>query len=258
MILDTIVETKKNEIASLKKKGILLPSSFREKKVDPPRGLRNALLSSPAVAIIAEVKKASPSKGVISENFDPVSIAENYEKNGAAAVSVLTDVNYFQGSLIYLMRVRESVKLPVLRKDFMIDEIQIKEAAMHGADAILLIAAILDRSRLQEFRLCAAEYGMDSLVEVHNEDETELALESGADLIGINNRNLKDFSMDLETTFRLKKMIPEEIPLVSESGLRTGDDILRLKEAGVTAALIGETLMRAGSDSGLLRELRKQ
>jgi len=257
MILDTIVETKKNEVASLKKEGILLPSSFREKEVDPPRGLRNALISSPAVSIIAEVKKASPSKGVISEDFDPVAIAENYEKNGAAAVSVLTDVDYFQGSLLYLMQVRAGVRLPVLRKDFLIDELQIKEAAMHGADAVLLIAAILDRSRLQEFRLCAAEYGMDALVEVHNEDETELALESGADLIGINNRNLQDFSMDLETTFRLKKMIPEEIPVVSESGLRSGDDILRLKEAGVSAALIGETLMRAGSDSGLLLELRK-
>ena len=257
MILDTIVETKKNEVVSLKKEGILLPSSFREKEVDPPRGLRNALISSPAVSIIAEVKKASPSKGVISEDFDPVAIAENYEKNGAAAVSVLTDVDYFQGSLLYLMQVRAGVRLPVLRKDFLIDELQIKEAAMHGADAVLLIAAILDRSRLQEFRLCAAEYGMDALVEVHNEDETELALESGADLIGINNRNLQDFSMDLETTFRLKKMIPEEIPVVSESGLRSGDDILRLKEAGVSAALIGETLMRAGSDSGLLLELRK-
>lgn len=258
MILDTIVETKKNEVVSLKKEGILLPSSFREKEVDPPRGLRNALISSPAVSIIAEVKKASPSKGIISEDFDPVAIAENYEKNGAAAVSVLTDVDYFQGSLLYLMQVRERVRLPVLRKDFMIDELQIKEAAMHGADAILLIAAILDRSRLQEFRLCAAEYGMDSLVEVHNEEETELAVESGADLIGINNRNLKDFSMDLETTFRLKKMIPVEIPVVSESGLRTAEDIVRLREAGVSAALIGETLMRAGSDSGLLRELRRE
>ncbi|WP_457575389.1 indole-3-glycerol phosphate synthase TrpC [Desulfomarina sp.] len=257
MILDTIVETKKKEVASLKKEGIQLPPSFRKNEVESPRGFRNALVSSPAVSIIAEVKKASPSKGVISENFEPVRVAENYEKNGAAAVSVLTDVDYFQGSLLYLMQVRQSVKLPVLRKDFMIDEVQIREAALHGADAVLLIAAILDRSRLQEFRLCATEYGMDSLVEVHNEKETELAIESGADLIGINNRNLKDFSMDLETTFRLKKMIPVEIPVVSESGLRTAEDIVRLREAGVSAALIGETLMRAGSDSGLLRELRR-
>ncbi len=258
MILDTIVETKKREVASLKKGGIQLPSSFREKEIESPRGFRNALVSSPVVSIIAEVKKASPSKGVISENFEPVRIAENYENNGAAAISVLTDVEYFQGSLLYLMQVRQSVKLPVLRKDFMIDELQIREAAMHGADAILLIAAILDLSRLQEFQLCAAEYGMDSLVEVHDEKETELAVESGADLIGINNRNLADFSMDLETTFRLKRMIPAEIPVVSESGLRTAEDIVRLREAGVSAALIGETLMRAGSDSGLLRELRRE
>ncbi|BCL60327.1 indole-3-glycerol-phosphate synthase [Desulfomarina profundi] len=258
MILDTIVETKKKEVASLKEEGIRLPSSFRENKIEPPRGFRNALVSSPVVSIIAEVKKASPSKGVISENFEPVRIAENYEKNGAAAVSVLTDVDYFQGSLLYLLQVRHSVKLPVLRKDFIIDEVQIREAAVHGADAVLLIASILDLSRLQEFRLCAAEYGMDSLVEVHNEKETELAVESGADLIGINNRNLKNFSMDLETTFRLKKMIPAEIPVVSESGLRTAEDIVRLREAGVSAALIGEALMRAGSDSGLLRELRRE
>jgi indole-3-glycerol phosphate synthase len=156
-----------------------------------------------------------------------------------------------------MMQIREAVSLPILRKDFLIDELQIEEARAHGADAILLIAAILDLAQLRDYRACANEYGMDVLVEVHDEKETERALEAGSDLIGINNRNLKDFSMDLETTFRLKKLIPEEIPVVSESGLKTVDDFKRLRDEGITAALVGETLMRAGADSALLQSLRK-
>jgi indole-3-glycerol phosphate synthase len=169
---------------------------------------------------------------------------------------VLTDTNFFQGSLLYLMQVREAVKLPVLRKDFIIDELQIQEARVHGADAILLIAAILDLDQLRDYQVYAGECGMDVLVEVHDEDELELALKADSRLIGINNRNLKDFSMDLETTFRLKKMIPDDIPVVSESGLRDQADIRRLAEAGVTAALIGETLMRAGTTGDILQGLR--
>jgi indole-3-glycerol phosphate synthase len=156
-----------------------------------------------------------------------------------------------------MMQVRDAVSLPVLRKDFIIDELQIKEARLHGADAILLIVAILDLAQLRDYQACAAELGMDVLMEVHDEWETELALEAGSNLIGINNRNLKDFSMDLETTFRLKKLIPAEIPVVSESGLKTVDDFRRLRDEGITAALIGETLMRAGADSALLRSLRE-
>jgi len=248
---------KKEEVAKLRVKGIHLPEQFREKTVDPPRGFSDALLAFSGVAVIAEIKKASPSKGVISHNFKPVEIARNYTKNGAQAISVLTDVSFFQGSLLYLMEVRDAVDLPVLRKDFIIDELQIIEASRHGADAILLIAAILDLSQLKEYQICAREYNMDVLVEVHNEYETELALESGAQLIGINNRNLKDFSMDLGTTFRLKSIVPAGIPVVSESGLKSGEDIARLGEAGVKAALMGESLMRAGVDSSLLLELRQ-
>lgn len=256
MILDKIVERKQIEVIQLKKNGIVLPKEFRERNIDPPRGFRQALLDYPGVSIIAEVKKASPSKGVICEHFDPVAISRNYEQSGAQAVSVLTDVDFFQGSLLYLMQVREAVALPALRKDFIIDELQIREAQAHGADAILLIAAILYGEQLREYRICAGELGMDVLVEVHDEGELELALAAGSTLIGINNRNLRDFSMDLNTTFRLQKMIPAGIPVVSESGLRDQDDIRRLQEAGVTAALIGETLMRAGASGDVLRGLR--
>ena len=258
MILDTIVAKKKLEVAALRSKGLVVPHDFIDKTIGAPRGFRQALLAYSGVSVIAEVKKASPSKGVICENFNPVEIARNYQRNGAQAISVLTDVDFFQGELLYLMQVRETVSLPVLRKDFTIDELQIKEAHLHGADAILLIAAILDLSQLKEYQACARDFGMDVLVEVHDEWETEQAIESGSDLIGINNRNLKDFSVSLETTFRLKKLIPEDIPVVSESGLQTVQDFRRLREEGIAAALIGETLMRAGAESDLLQYLRDQ
>ena len=256
MILDTIVAKKKIEVSELRQKGIVVPADFRDKAIDPPRGFRSALTSYQDVAVIAEVKKASPSKGVISADFRPVDIAVNYQKNGAQAISVLTDIDFFQGSLLYLMQVREAVSLPVLRKDFIIDELQIEEASLHGADAILLIAAILDLPQLRDYQALAFEHGMDVLVEVHDERETELALKAGSQLIGINNRNLKDFSMDIETTFRLKKYIPEDIPVVSESGLKTAEDFRRLRDEKISAALVGETLMRAGTDSSLLQSLR--
>ena len=256
MILDTIVARKREEVAALRSEGIRLPEQFREKRLDPPRGFHRALTSYPGVAIIAEVKKASPSKGVISADFHPVAIGCNYEKNGAQAISVLTDVDFFQGSLSYLLQVREAVSLPILRKDFIIDPLQIEEAHRHGADAVLLIAAILDLPQLLDYQAYAGELGMDVLVEVHDERETEQALLAGSRLIGINNRNLKTFAVDLETTFRLKKLIPSDIPVVSESGLKTVADFQRLKNEGIKAALVGETLMRAGADSDLLRCLR--
>ena len=256
MILDTIVAKKKEEVSLLKARGIHLPPAFLHKPIDPPRGFRQALLDYPEVAIIAEVKKASPSKGVIRPDFDPVAIARGYEENGAQAVSVLTDEQFFQGSLLYLLQVREAVKLPVLRKEFIIDPLQIEEAHVHGADAILLMASILDVGQLRDFQACAQGYGMDCLVEVHDERELEVVLATGADLIGVNNRNLKDFSMDIETTFRLKKLIPADIPVVGESGLKTREDLRRLQEEGITAALIGETLMRGSAGGNTLQGLR--
>lgn len=256
MILDTIVARKREEVARLRQGKIELPPEFQGRKIDAPRGFARALLAYQGVSIIAEVKKASPSKGVICHDFDPVRIAVNYQKLGAQAVSVLTDVDFFQGSLRYLMQVREAISLPVIRKDFIIDPLQIEEARVHGADAILLIAAILDESRLRDYRQQAEQLGMDCLVEVHDEEELETTLRAGSTLIGINNRNLKDFSMDLGTTLRLKKLIPAEIPVVSESGLRTREDIQMLADAGIAAALIGESLMRSGSSGTLLQELR--
>lgn len=254
-ILETIVAKKKEEVSVLKSKGVHLPPAFRGKTIDPPRGFRDALLAYPGVAIIAEVKKASPSKGVICADFNPTAIAASYKKNGAQAISVLTDVEFFQGSLVYLLQIREEVDLPVLRKDFIIDELQIREAGLCGADAILLIAAILDIHQLRDYQSCAGELGMDVLVEVHNEEELDLVLKANSRLIGINNRNLKDFSVDIETSFRLKKHIPADIPVVSESGLKDIHDIKRLQENGITAALIGETLMRDGTNGHALRDL---
>ncbi|WP_448872556.1 indole-3-glycerol phosphate synthase TrpC [Desulfobulbus propionicus] len=250
MILDTIVVRKHEEVAALKRRG--LPTMDRP--VEPPRGFIQALVNAPGVAIIAEAKKASPSKGVIQPDFDPVRIARSYKQGGAHCLSVLTDVDFFQGALDYIPLVRETVDLPVLRKDFIIDPLQIEEARAVGADAVLLIAAILEADRLREFRLLAESLGMDALVEVHDEQELDSALRAESRLIGINNRNLNDFTVNLETTFRLKKKIPAGIPVVSESGISTVEDMRRLKEAGITAALIGESLMRAGRQDQLLRE----
>lgn len=255
-ILDTIVARKREEVALLRRDSVQLPKDFIGTEVAPPRGFRQALLAYQGLSIIAEVKKASPSKGVICENFLPVQIAENYVKSGAQAISVLTDKDFFQGDLLYLMQVRQAVELPVIRKDFIIDELQIKEAAAHGADAILLIAAILDVAQLKDYQAYAREFGMDCLVEVHDEAEAEMALEAGSNLIGVNNRNLKNFDVDINTTFTVQKVVPKEIPLVSESGLRSREDIKRLVDHEICAALIGETLMRAGTKENVLASLR--
>ena len=250
MILDTIVERKREEVAALKRKGIQSP----DMEMDPPRGFMQALIDAPGVAIIAEAKKASPSKGVIQPDFDPEKIAVNYKNGGAHAMSVLTDVHFLQGSIEYVPLIRNTADLPVLRKEFIIDPLQIKEAVAYGSDAILLIAAILDTAQMQEFRLQAEEAGMDVLVEVHNEAELEKTLAAESRLIGINNRNLNDFSVDLNTTFRLQQEIPADIPVVSESGISSREDMIRLKDAGITAALIGESLMRSREQGATLQD----
>lgn len=255
-ILDTIVARKREEVAVLRRDGIVLPEGTEKLGIDSPRGFRQAIIDYAGLSVIAEAKKASPSKGVICKDFDPVKIAQNYEKSGAQCISVLTDRDFFQGDLRYMMQVRDAVKLPVIRKDFMIDEVQIKEAARCGADAILLIVAILDLQQLQDFQACATELGMDCLVEVHDAGETETALQSGANLIGVNNRNLKDFSVDIETSFALRKIVPNHIPMVSESGLQTAEDLARVQAAGMKAVLIGETLMRMGTGHNVLESLR--
>ena len=252
MILDTIVEQKRQEVDRLKRQGVGKPDC----QVDPPRVFQQALTGYAGLSVIAEAKKASPSKGVICADFDPAKIAVSYEQGGAQAISVLTDEHFFQGSLDYIPLVREKIKLPVIRKDFIIHELQIEQAGKYGADAILLIAAILDYDQIKDYLVMAKELKMDVLTEVHDEKELEKTLAAGCQLVGINNRNLKDFTVDLQTTFRLQKEIPADIPVVSESGIKNHDDMQRLADHGVAAVLIGETLMRAADQSAALKELR--
>jgi indole-3-glycerol phosphate synthase len=214
-----------------------------------------AALATRAPAIIAEVKKASPSKGVLSHDFDPVRIARTYEEGGAAALSVLTDEAFFQGSLADLEGARAAVMLPVIRKDFTIDRRQILEAAAYGADAILLIAAILSERELRDFREAAAAYRLSALVEVHNRRELDAAIAAGADLIGVNNRNLSTFEVTLETSLKLAEHMPVGAVLVSESGIHDASDVARLRAAGYSAFLVGEHLMKSGDPAGALRKL---
>jgi indole-3-glycerol phosphate synthase len=214
-----------------------------------------AALERAAPAIIAEAKKASPSKGLLVESYNPAAIARAYQRGGAAALSVLTDEKFFQGSLEDLRAARAAVSLPVLRKDFIIDEFQILEAAAHGADAILLIAAILDARRMRDFRELAAAHGMAALVEVHDAAELARAIDSGADLIGVNNRDLRTFEVTLETSLHLAERMPAGALAVSESGIRSRADIDRLAGAGYRAFLVGEHLMKAADPAEALRAL---
>ncbi|MEZ0329153.1 MAG: indole-3-glycerol phosphate synthase TrpC [Dissulfuribacterales bacterium] len=251
-ILNVILQHKQEEIEAIKKRGVTEPAIH----VDSPRGFIKALLQEDEVSIIAEVKKASPSKGLICPNFDSVKMARDYEEGGARAISVLTDERFFQGSISFLPLIRSQVSLPLLRKDFIIDHIQIEQAKIWGADAILLIVAALSDMQLQEFMAHAKELGMDCLTEVHDEEELERAIKSDAELIGVNNRNLKDFTVSLETTFRLRKIAPASIPMVSESGIATFDHMQQLKNAGIVAALIGETLVKSPDRRDMLKTLR--
>ena len=220
--------------------------------------LRNALSSTDRINIIAEFKRRSPSKGVIRERADPSEIARDYASAGAAAISVLTEEDYFDGSLEDLRAIRSAVSLPLLRKDFIFDEYQVYETAATGAAAVLLIVAALDDSRLTSLRQIAEdELGMDALVEVHNEHEMNRAVQCGAKLIGVNNRDLRTFDVSLETSLKLAASAPVGAVLVSESGLRTTEDLLRLEEVGYRGFLIGESLMRAESPGAALAALIK-
>lgn len=262
-ILDTIVAQKRIEVAALPDRRIAA-GDLRDAVLErnEQRDFLAALRSprSGDVALIAEVKKASPSKGVICENFDPVRIAREYEAAGASCLSVLTDEKFFQGSLDYLRQIREAVKVPLLRKDFIIDERQILEAIEWGADAILLIVAILDDQQLRDYQALASAAGLTALVEVHDEAELDRALAANAQLIGVNNRDLKSFKVDLATTERLAQKLwaspgGREKLLVAESGIFTRSDVDRLKACGSGAILVGESLMRGGEIGPKVREL---
>jgi len=258
-ILKKIVAHKREEVAAAKAKFSLERLNERLELVeDTPRGFARALKemhASGGTAIIAEVKKGSPSKGVIRPDFDPLEIAETYQNHGATCLSVLTDEKFFLGHLNYLGLIREQVGLPLLRKDFICDPYQIIEARAYGADAVLLIAAMLDLHQLRDFAAQAAELKLDVLLEVHDEAELELALQTDCELIGINNRSLRTFVTDLATTERLRPLVPEGRLVVAESGINGRADIERLLKAGAGAFLIGESLMREDDIGAKLEEL---
>jgi len=256
VILDSILQEKRIEVARRRAQIPIAELKARLTDSPAPRDFSAGLVRSESgiPAVIAEAKKASPSKGLIRADFDPVQVAKSYEAGGAAAISVLTDEKFFEGSLDYLAAVREAVRLPVLRKDFLIDEYQVFEARASGADAILLIVAALDRDTLRRLMNLASELGMQCLVEVHDEAEMDVALSVDAMLFGINNRNLQTFEVSLDTTRRLASMAHGR-RLVSESGIFTRGDMEMLGGIGVDAVLIGEALMRERDIEAKLREL---
>ena len=264
MILSRILDHKKSELRRKQNRGYLSTMKTRITDQPAPLGFINALeagQSETAPALIAEVKKASPSQGLMrpefKDRFDPVGIAKQYRDAGAHALSVLTDQEFFQGSLDFLASVKESVALPTLNKEFMVGDIQFYEARAHGADCVLLIVAGLDRIQLEDFYVLATGLHLDVLIETHNEQELDTVLERipTAKLIGINNRDLKTFSTDLGVTERLAKRIPSDKLIVSESGIHKRDDVMKIFEAGARAMLIGESLLRANSIEEKIREL---
>jgi indole-3-glycerol phosphate synthase len=252
-ILAAIVQHKRTEVAALHVQAAGLERQAYERK-SPPRPFAGALRVHD-VSVIAEIKKASPSKGLLQPDFHPALIAHSYEKGGAACLSVLTDKEYFQGSLHDLEAARAAVNLPVLRKDFTIDRVQIFEAAAHGADAILLIAAVLSVPELTQFRELAASLGLAALVEVHNADELAKATDSGAAIIGVNNRDLDTFEVSLDTSLRLSFEMPANVIRISESGIYTRADIDLLRGAGFHAFLVGESLMKSPDPEAALKGL---
>jgi len=259
MILDTIVARKKAEV-KIQKKQLPLAKLKQVPLTDvngipATRDFKSAISIPGQINLIAEVKKASPSKGVIRKDFDPVAIAQVYQSSGAAAISVLTDEPFFQGNLSYLTSIREITSIPLLRKDFIIDEYQIYQARVAGADAILLIAAILDLNTMQNFLQIADELELDCLVEVHTETELGRVLNTDAQIIGINNRDLRIFKTNLETTVRLRKLIPQDKVVVSESGIHLRRDVQILEECDVNAILVGEALMKSKDINAKIKEL---
>ena len=252
-ILKKIIDRKHEEVRERLQKVSLATQQERAKAQTPARGFVAAIerkLKAGDAAVIAEIKKASPSKGVIREKFYPEEIARSYEKGGAACLSVLTDVDFFQGHDEFLQQARNATKLPALRKDFTIDPYQIWEARALGADCILLIVAALEETQLRELNACAIEAGLDVLVEVHNADELQQALQLDNKLIGINNRDLHTFNTTLNTTYELLATIPTDRIVVTESGIHSIDDVKAMRGHGVNAFLVGETFMRA-EDPGL-------
>ncbi len=257
-ILERIVAATRARVAGAKR-GVDVRELQRRAEQHMPRGFRRTLASKSrnGVAVIAELKKASPSKGLIRADFRPAELARELESAGAAALSVLTDEEFFQGSLTNLREASAAVKLPCLRKDFIVDEFQLLEARANAADAVLLIVAALSSEELSTLAAGARRYGLDVLCEVHDGEELQRALDAGCDLIGVNTRDLRTFKVDLETAFRLAEKFPADVIRVAESGIHSAEDVARLQAAGYDAFLVGESLMRAESPGVALQELMR-
>ncbi|WP_026527270.1 indole-3-glycerol phosphate synthase TrpC [Butyrivibrio sp. VCD2006] len=255
-ILDELAAYAKIRVEEAKKKTPF--NEVRSMAESLPKGdfsFENALKKD-GISFICECKKASPSKGLIAENFPYLDIALDYEKAGADAISVLTEPKWFLGSDKYLKEITEAVKIPCIRKDFTVDEYMIFEAKNLGASAVLLICSILEKERIREYINICDDLGLSALVEAHDEKEIEMGIEVGARIIGVNNRNLKDFTVDTSNSMRLRSLIPENVIYVSESGIKTAEDVRTLRENGVDAVLVGETLMRAADKKAMLAELK--
>jgi indole-3-glycerol phosphate synthase len=250
--LEAILAEKRKEVDRLKKRGL---STTRDNDIPPIRDFKAAISLLGRTGLIAEIKFASPSAGVIREKTDPLPIARIYEEAGAAAVSLLTDERFFGGELGQLPRLKRGISLPILRKDFIIDEVQVRESFLYGADAILLIARILSRQQLKELLIICRELGLTSLTEVHDRHDLEKAIDCGAEIIGVNNRNLDTFEVDLRTTLELAPLVPDKHIVVSESGIRNGEDIRLLNRDGVRAVLVGTSIMRSDDVAKKTREL---
>jgi indole-3-glycerol phosphate synthase len=253
-MLDKIIAQKREEVEQRKKEATITYLQQLIAQQKPVLDLTLALKGE-HIRMIAEVKQASPSRGMLSPNFNPIELAQTYAEGGAAAISVLTEANYFMGSIEHLAAIKEVVGLPLLRKDFIFDPYQVYESRAYGADALLLIAAILSQRQLKELVSLSHSFGLRCLVEVHNEGEVERAVLSEAEIIGINNRDLNTFTVDITTTRRLQPLIPQEKIVVSESGIKSRRDIEKLREWGVDAVLVGEALVTAGDVRAKIKEL---
>lgn len=259
MILDTLADCTRERIAEQKRDMPLAELRDRVKDLDPDTGFPfRAAIAKPGISFICECKKASPSKGLIAPDFPYLQIAKDYEAAGASAISCLTEPEYFQGSDQYLQEIAAAVSIPVLRKDFTVDEYMIYQAKLFGASAVLLICAILSDGQLNEYRELAESLGMDALVEAHDEEEVVRADNSGAKIIGVNNRDLRTFEVDINNSVRLREIIPADTLYVSESGIRNAADVGVLYRNGTNAVLIGETLMRSENKGAMLDELRRE
>ncbi len=257
LMLDKIVAKTEERLIEAKNKKSLeeLKEEVSKLEINDDFPFKEAL-KDPEIAIIAEVKKASPSKGLIAEDFDYIEIAKEYEQAGASAISVLTEPYFFQGSNDYLKEISENVQIPILRKDFTIDEYMIWEAKSIGASAILLIVSILDDVQLKEYLDLAHELGLSAIVETHDAEEIKSAVDAGAQIIGVNNRNLADFTVDIDNSINLRSLVSDDITFISESGIKTKEDVTRLKENNVDAVLIGETLMKSDDKKAMIFQLK--